>query len=1027
MSTKRILKNLQKKYFKSDGTDSEASPPVGAHSSRIESDIKTVENKPSGNWRIKVVYIVVIIIGGWICANILIPSSLQLSIYPKTLKFGRQTVETSATKNITVINSSPEPVIIDNIIISGQHSAEYHISAIGFPKVIYKGRHLDIPIQFLPNAVGGRSAVAEIHLKNEIPSRLVYLEGIGVNTSPAASTSARLYEHIPFVRNVTFVPIIESDTWRNYAAIAVAAATLLILFILYLWSTVYKTSEPMLSWDENKSTRFSMGQIGGNPESWLTDETLNQLDEIFKQSQFESLIILEDKCSESIQFNRTAHELADGMKQRDIPVILASFQGVPDVVATGPENDVSLRQLREENPHSFVLIFSDGGNTEATQVADLKDKWSFSSSIAWMELREPKLWDNHTFYIYENAFPVFPANRTGISQVFRYFCTNESYGYDISAIRKHRNNGFTPAGMNNSVYIEFLLGKAILWAQECAMIQPISPGLADALRREFHPELPPEFIDRLFALPFTTYNSSGLRFDDKTLKLLRKGFIERKMVEEQNNVLQFILHHVETAEPEHTDSLAHLKWYLIRQRICLELYDYFDIMQFSPFYRTPMAVWVHYEIGRFGLPEEPDKIPLRIHPKNKKTYRQLWRLAKTGDINHVKNAPVGGLKWAVIGLLVVIILACSQFSANSYRLQQEALRKTKWAISGSIRPKGRLEIFENDQWSMVASGQINDFNEINLIPDQTYRLLLYDNLLVTEKEIDAPQACNITVEVARQDIVRKCRTEYPDLGLAVWRCPVGNTETDAPEIVKFWRQEVGPLYAGNRMMSIGLEISYQDSPKLNEFRNMLLSTHSIDVLYQIRPDANNQLHLREALEKMIREISPWIERSQMIFWEVDAEPGFVIPSKFFNRFDRFIMIDGSDENVWPENLMGIFEAGPDIIVNEHELISALGATEKTTSGDGVPIKLLRPFGKEESPAEIVKRNKNEFSLTVNTIPKNAQVRIMNIRPRYHDGILLKPGRYEIEISKENYKMITEWIELGKKDLIIERTLEKEEE
>jgi formylglycine-generating enzyme required for sulfatase activity len=52
-------------------------------------------------------------------------------------------------------------------------------------------------------------------------------------------------------------------------------------------------------------------------------------------------------------------------------------------------------------------------------------------------------------------------------------------------------------------------------------------------------------------------------------------------------------------------------------------------------------------------------------------------------------------------------------------------------------------------------------------------------------------------------------------------------------------------------------------------------------------------------------------------------------------------------------------------------------------------------------------------LTIKSSPDNAKIRILNIVPRFQQGMELKPGRYHIEISKTGYKRHTEWIELSK--------------
>jgi len=50
-------------------------------------------------------------------------------------------------------------------------------------------------------------------------------------------------------------------------------------------------------------------------------------------------------------------------------------------------------------------------------------------------------------------------------------------------------------------------------------------------------------------------------------------------------------------------------------------------------------------------------------------------------------------------------------------------------------------------------------------------------------------------------------------------------------------------------------------------------------------------------------------------------------------------------------------------------------------------------------------------LFVKTEPKGARARILNIRPRFHQGIELKPGRYHIEVSAKGYLTKKRWIEI----------------
>ena len=50
-------------------------------------------------------------------------------------------------------------------------------------------------------------------------------------------------------------------------------------------------------------------------------------------------------------------------------------------------------------------------------------------------------------------------------------------------------------------------------------------------------------------------------------------------------------------------------------------------------------------------------------------------------------------------------------------------------------------------------------------------------------------------------------------------------------------------------------------------------------------------------------------------------------------------------------------------------------------------------------------------LRVSTAPKNARVRILNIRPAFFQGMTLEPGRYHVEVSAEGFEMEERWVTL----------------
>jgi len=61
--------------------------------------------------------------------------------------------------------------------------------------------------------------------------------------------------------------------------------------------------------------------------------------------------------------------------------------------------------------------------------------------------------------------------------------------------------------------------------------------------------------------------------------------------------------------------------------------------------------------------------------------------------------------------------------------------------------------------------------------------------------------------------------------------------------------------------------------------------------------------------------------------------------------------------------------------------------------------------------------------TVKTTPEGARVRILNIGPKYRDGIELKPSRYRIEATKPGYRKHLGWHELSENNPVYVAELE----
>jgi len=69
---------------------------------------------------------------------------------------------------------------------------------------------------------------------------------------------------------------------------------------------------------------------------------------------------------------------------------------------------------------------------------------------------------------------------------------------------------------------------------------------------------------------------------------------------------------------------------------------------------------------------------------------------------------------------------------------------------------------------------------------------------------------------------------------------------------------------------------------------------------------------------------------------------------------------------------------------------------------------------------------NKYPLTVKSYPENAAIRILNIKPKYEPGMLLKEGHYHIEVKKEGYLTKNVWRKLQGNQQVFDLYLRKAE-
>jgi formylglycine-generating enzyme required for sulfatase activity/uncharacterized protein with von Willebrand factor type A (vWA) domain len=421
-----------------------------------------------------------------------------------------------------------------------------------------------------------------------------------------------------------------------------------------------------LVWNENLPRLFRPSTIGGRPALRLDNETLDQLADslgyfqseqvgnvldvpasiratadrggfpallFHRRKQVRSVLILEDTYAEALIWNPIARELAQGLARRGVPVVYGRFQSVPDRFHD-LENSriVYLDDLEDQRRGYLLLVFSDGKGLRYQQDRFTLEALTHWPMVAWMELREPRAWDESSALLAYIGLSVYPASSGGLLQIMRRFMTEQGSRNLLS------NNPVTWRGMPArepsiplAVHVERLLGDALLWAQDCAMmLPPLSLGLADALRRKFHPQLPPERMERLYTLPGTTWNTSGLQFSQRVLAVLRRGFATRRTEAEQQAVLEFLLRQIQRAKPEDEHSPAHLAWEWRRERVRLELEPDLAVQRLARFAQGPLREAIRADLYRVVLPDkqdaDPDAIPLRLKPRTQLGVKLLGQM-----------------------------------------------------------------------------------------------------------------------------------------------------------------------------------------------------------------------------------------------------------------------------------------------------------------------------------------------------------------------------------------------------------------
>ena len=800
-----------------------------------------------------------------------------------------------------------------------------------------------------------------------------------VPAKPPPSTplvsGTRTYPDVPFVKSIRYESQAISEKCKYYFYFGALLLIETLLFGLYLYRSTKIEEDPPADWQPGQVPRFSLGAIGGSPSPFLDDDTLNFLADsmghfqsgrasnvlnvkasvwstlksggvpslrFFTRKQVRGILVLEDLFSRDRAWNPVARELATGMEARGIPVVRGYFKGVPDVFFDDDGAAFRIEDLDGLRKGCFLLLFTDGKGLgrEKAFVLESMSRWPMK---AWMDLRGVRFWDNTVRIPVEKGLPVFPASGPGCVRAFRQVLSERGDDHDMSDPALAGPGLPEKTGGISEACLESLLGDALPWARDCAMFQPLTPGLADKLRLRFHKDLPPERMELLHAIPGTVSGVSGLRFSEEAEAILRAGFLSCRAEEDQERVLECIVEQINEAEPKdnidcpNNDRQA---WTMVRDRVRLEMDKERDAAAASlvRLKNTPLGAVLDENMEKFGLPGKSDKIPIRVdlEKTNEKTKQRLARISqKLFHIPILEKFPVSWPKRALLASMGLGVAICLALGVYEY-----ANREINWKTTGE-NPFAVLEIFENGDWREIDADKVQIHARKSLAENRKHRLLVYGNGRHTATEFTPEPRRQARLEIGTGPEVVDCRREVPETGLIAYCCPVsGEIAKDGDSASLSWKALLGKESPKGREMSVGIHFATGPGDEIEPLETLLLDTGSVDLLYRVRTDAPDIQSIEKSLETIGKELRPWLGQSQLVWW--GSVPENYPVKGLFGRFDRVAGLgDIGPEDV--RRLENLFQPGKNAAVTEQEIEGSIGPIQSDGGGEKVALVRLTRF------------------------------------------------------------------------------------
>ena len=338
-----------------------------------------------------------------------------------------------------------------------------------------------------------------------------------------------------------------------------------------------------------------------------------------RRKQLFHLLILTDVLDASQGWNPLAQELADGLRQRGLPVTVGRVRGSLREFHTDNGQHLELRELAEERGHYVTLVFADAGLPDPLREPEVLDELCEWPQLGWLTPREPRHWGGAEQRLQQRGIHLWEATPANLGDVFRHLA-GEMLRNPLAQVPDVPWRAAQPHESLGQ-YLPRVLGDALPLARLAALFPPpVSAALLVRLLQTFCPTLPLTRLQRLYRLPDSTHDAGGLAMSVATLKLLRQQFYDLHEVRQRRSTIETLLMWMQEAEPPERDSAAWWGWRWRYARLLAEL----DIDRAYPLLAAVERSGVLAE----GLAADLDSLPVTAIPQRGETLKSLYQLGK---------------------------------------------------------------------------------------------------------------------------------------------------------------------------------------------------------------------------------------------------------------------------------------------------------------------------------------------------------------------------------------------------------------